>query len=65
MLATSPAVFKRDKKRAQSAVAECPTGRSGTLRTTYIGRSPGESGTAVSTLDARSDRESGNPDLNN
>ena len=26
MLTTSPVVFKRDKKRALSVVAECPTG---------------------------------------
>ena len=36
-LTTSPTVFKRDKKRALSVVAECPFGRSGTLRTTVKG----------------------------
>jgi hypothetical protein len=64
MLATSPAVFKRDKKRAPSVVVECPIGRSGTLRTTPKGKSPAESGTAVSTPDASSDAETGSPDLN-
>ncbi|MFQ3320313.1 MAG: hypothetical protein ACI80F_002394, partial [Natronomonas sp.] len=32
MLATPPALFKRDKKRATAVVAECRIGRSGTLR---------------------------------
>ena len=64
MLATPPAVFKRDKKRAPSVVAECPSGRSGTLRTTREGKSPMKSGTAVATPDASSDAESRSPDLN-
>ncbi|WP_373189781.1 hypothetical protein, partial [Halolamina sp.] len=39
-----------DKKRAPSVVAECPTGRSGTLRTTREGKSPAESGTVPRTF---------------
>jgi len=64
MLTTSPMVFKRDKKRAPSVVAECPPGRSGTLRTTREGKPPAESGAAVSTSDASSDTETGSPVLN-
>ena len=57
------ALSNDDKKRATAAVAECRTGRSGTLRTTQRGTTPVESGTAVGTLPARSDAEAGNPDL--
>ncbi len=64
MLATSPTVFKRDNKRAPSIVAECPSGRSGTLQTACKGKSPAESGTAVSTSDTSADAETGNPTLN-
>ena len=64
MLTTLPAVFKRDKKRSLSVEAECPSGRSGTLRTTREGKSPVESGTVVSTLDTSSDTEAGSPVLN-
>jgi hypothetical protein len=39
-----------DKKRALSVVAECPFGRSGTLRTTREGKSPAESGTVPRTF---------------
>ncbi len=56
-------VFKRDKKRAPSVVTECPSGRSGTLRTTCEGKSPAESGTAVSTSGTSSDAETGSPVL--
>jgi hypothetical protein len=63
-LTTSPTLFKRDKKRAVSVVAECPSGRSGTLRTACKGKPPAESGTAVSTSDASSDTETGSPTLN-
>ncbi|WP_182013660.1 hypothetical protein [Haloquadratum walsbyi] len=56
-------VFKRDKKRALSVVAECPSGRSETLRTACEGKSPAESGTAVSTSDTSSDTETGSPVL--
>ncbi len=49
MLTTLSTVFKRDKKRAPSVVAECPSGRSGTLRTTREGKSPMESGTVLRT----------------
>jgi len=44
MLTTSSAVFKREKKRAPSVVAECQSGRSGTLPTTRQGKPPAESG---------------------
>jgi hypothetical protein len=64
MLTTFLTVFKRDNKRAPSVVAECPSGRSGTLRTTRQGKPPAESGTSASTSDARSDRETGSPALN-
>ena len=64
MLTTLLTVFKRDKKRALSVVAECPPGRSGTLRTTRKGKSPAESRAAVSTSDASSDTETGSPVLN-
>ena len=64
MLTTPSTVFKRDKKRAPSVVAECPAGRSGTLRTTCEGKPPAESGAAVSTPDASSDTETGSPTLN-
>ena len=64
MLATFLAAFKRNKKRAPPVVAECPTDRSGTLRTTREGKPPAESGAAVSTADASSDTETGSPDLN-
>jgi hypothetical protein len=60
MLTTSPAVFKRDKKRAPSVVAECLPGRSGTLRTAREGKSPVESGTAVPP-GTSSDAETGSP----
>jgi hypothetical protein len=53
-----------DKKRAPSVVVKCPTGRSGTLRTTREGKSPVESGTAVPTPGASSDTEIGSPVLN-
>ncbi|WP_373189314.1 hypothetical protein, partial [Halolamina sp.] len=53
-----------DKKRALSVVAECPFGRSGTLRTTREGKSPAESGTAVPTSGASFDAETGSPVLN-
>ena len=56
-------VFKRNKKRALSIVAECPSGRSGTLRTACEGKSPAESGTAVSTSGTSSDAETRNPVL--
>ena len=62
-LATRPALFKRDKKRATAVVPECRPGRSGTLRTTQRGTTPVESGTAVGTVPARSDAEAGSPDL--
>ena len=52
-----------DKKRAPSVVAECPSGRSGTLRTTLEGKSPAESGIAVPP-GASSDAETGSPVLN-
>lgn len=45
----SPVVFERDRKRASSVMIECPTGRSGTLRTSPAGKSPVESGVSVST----------------
>jgi hypothetical protein len=64
MLTTSPTVFERDKKRALSGVVECPSGRSGTLRTTREGKPPAESGTAVPTSGARADAEPGSPVLN-
>jgi len=63
MLATLPTVFKRDKKRAPPVVAECPFGRSGTLRTACEGKSPAESGTTVPS-GARADTETGSPALN-
>ena len=59
MLTTIPTVFKRDNKRAPSVVAECPSGRSGTLRTTREGKPPAESGAAVSMSDASADTETG------
>ena len=49
MLTTSPPAFKRDKKRAPAVVAECPTGRSGTLRTAREGKPPAESVTVLRT----------------
>jgi hypothetical protein len=64
MLATPLALFKREKKRATSVVAECPIGRSGTLRTAREGEPPAESGAAVSTSDTSPDAEPGSPDLN-
>ncbi len=64
MLTTLPAVFKRGNKRAPSGMAECPFGRSGTLRTTRNGKSPAESGTTVPTPGASFDTETGSPDLN-
>ncbi|WP_299268924.1 hypothetical protein, partial [Halorientalis sp.] len=64
MLATLPTVFKREKKRAPSVVAECPFGRSGTLRTTCEGNSPVESGIPVPTSGINSDTETGSPVLN-
>jgi len=57
-------VFKRDKKRASSVVAECLFGRSGTLRTACQGKHPVESGTAVPTPGASADTESGSPARN-
>jgi len=42
MLTPSPAVLKREKKRTPSIVAECPTARSGTLRTASTGKLPAE-----------------------
>ena len=47
MLGTFSIVFECDKKHALLSVAECPAGRSGTLRTTRQGKSPVESGAAV------------------
>jgi len=64
MLTTPPMVFKRDKKRALLVVAECPSGRSGTLRTTREGKPPAESGTAVPTSGTSTDTETGSPVLN-
>ncbi len=64
ILATLPASFKRDKKRASSVVAECRFGRCGTLQTVCKGKSPAESGTSVSTSDASFDTETGSSDLN-
>jgi hypothetical protein len=64
MLVTNSTVFKRDKKRAPSVVTECPSSRSGALRTACEGKPPVESGAAVSTSDASSDRETGSPTLN-
>jgi hypothetical protein len=64
MLATSLTVFKGENKRAPSGVAECPSGRSGTLRTTRQGKPPAESGTAVPTSGASADTETGSPVLN-
>jgi len=63
MLTTSSTVFKRDKKRPLLAVAECSSGRSGTLRTTSKGKLPVESGIPVPTLGVNSDIETGNPVL--
>ena len=64
MLTTLLTVFKRDKKRALSVVAECPPGRSGTLRTTGKWKPPAEPRAAVSTSDTSSDTETGSPVLN-
>ena len=50
MLATSPPLFTRVKRRAPVGVIECRTGRSGTRRTTREGRSPVESGTVLRAL---------------
>ena len=61
MLATLPILFKRDKKRALSVVAECPFGRSGTVRTACEGNSPAESGIPVPTSGIHSDTETRNP----
>ena len=64
MLTTLPTVFKCETKHAPSVVAECPTGRSGTLQTTRQGKPPAESGAAVATTDARSNTEPGSPTRN-
>ncbi|ERG89187.1 MAG: hypothetical protein J07HX5_01340 [halophilic archaeon J07HX5] len=66
MLATLLTLFKREKNRATSVVAECPIGRSGTLRTARGGKGepPAESGAAVVTSDTGPDAETGSPELN-
>jgi len=64
MLVTLPMVFKRDKKRPLSVVAECLSGRSGTLQTACEGKSPAESGIPVPTSGINSDTETGSPVLN-
>ncbi len=61
MLTTVSTMFKRDKKRAPSIVAECSPGRSGTLRTTREGNSPAESGIPGSVSGIHSDTETGSP----
>jgi len=64
MLPSLPMVLNRDKKRALSVVAECPSGRSGTLRTACEGKSPAESGIPMPTSGINSDTETGSPVLN-
>ena len=63
MLVTPPMVFKREKKRVPSVVAECPFSRRGTRRTTCDGMSPVASGIAVPTSAINSDTEPGGPVL--
>jgi hypothetical protein len=64
MLATVPTVLKREKKRAPLVVAECLTGRSGTLQIADKEKSPAESGIPVPTSGINSDTQTGSPVLN-
>jgi hypothetical protein len=61
MLATSPALFRRNKKRAPPGVLEYPIGRSGTLYTAQQGKPPVKSGTAVPTSGPSADTKVGTP----